>query len=117
MSEAEAYEFVESKLWPNGPVCPRCRGGKATKLRGRSTRYGVYKCRPCRKPFRVTVGTPIEQSHVPLQLWVIAVRLFQESGKMSCYKLSRLLGISIRPAWEMNCKLAEVSSLLAERGR
>lgn len=22
--EQAAYDFVEAKLWPNGPVCPKC---------------------------------------------------------------------------------------------
>ena len=27
--EDKAREFLESKRWPNGPVCPHC-GGRAT---------------------------------------------------------------------------------------
>ena len=50
--EAAAYKFVEAILWPNGPVCPRCKETKRVgKLNGKSTRLGVYKCYACRKPF------------------------------------------------------------------
>lgn len=40
-----ARAHLETLLWPNGPVCPRCKGSDAVKLAGRSTRPGVYKCR------------------------------------------------------------------------
>src|SRR5581483_8911049 len=58
-SEEAAYEFVEKRLWPHGPVCPKCGSisDKHYRLKGKSTRVGVWKCRDCRKPFRVTVGT------------------------------------------------------------
>jgi transposase-like protein len=54
-----ARERLESLLWPQRPVCPRCgvTGERITKLQGKSTRPGVYKCKDCRKRFAVTVGT------------------------------------------------------------
>ena len=54
-----ARQHLEKVLWPQGPVCPRCgvMGDRITKLQGKSTRRGVYKCKDCRKPFWVTVGT------------------------------------------------------------
>src|SRR6185437_7571675 len=71
--EEAAYEFVEARLWPHGPVCPKCGViGNSAKLQGKSTRIGVYKCRDCRKPFRVTVGTIFEASHIPLNVWLQA---------------------------------------------
>ena len=33
-SEPPAFEYLESTLWPDGPVCPHCGVvGKATKLK------------------------------------------------------------------------------------
>jgi hypothetical protein len=48
-----AREHLESVLWPDGPSCPRCgvMSDRITKLQGKSTRPGVYKCKDCRKPF------------------------------------------------------------------
>ena len=70
-NEEAAYEFVEARLWPNGPVCPKCGSiGKHYLLKGKSTRIGVRKCRDCRKPFRVTVNTVFESSHIPLRVWL-----------------------------------------------
>ena len=72
--EEAAYAWVEAKLWPNGPVCPHCKGtDRITKLGGKSTRTGVYKCYPCRKPFTVKVGTIFESSHLPMNLWLQAI--------------------------------------------
>jgi len=63
--ETAAREYLESVQWPNGPICPHCGVlNEATALQGASTRPGVYKCRPCQKPFSVTVGTVFERSKI-----------------------------------------------------
>ena len=56
-NEEAAYKFVESRVWPKGPVCPHCGGVERNSLMGgKSTRIGTYKCYDCRKPFTVKVG-------------------------------------------------------------
>ena len=69
--DGKAREHLESLLWPDGAVCPRCGqiGDRITKLKGKSTRPGVHKCKDCRKPFTVTIGTVMERSKVPLSKW------------------------------------------------
>jgi hypothetical protein len=43
--EHAAYEYLEARIWPNGPICPHCGGvDRIGKLQGKSTRVGVYKC-------------------------------------------------------------------------
>lgn len=60
-NEEAAYKFIESRIWPHGPVCPHCGGmDKNRKMQGKSTRIGVYKCYDCRKPFTVKIGTIFE---------------------------------------------------------
>ena len=55
--EEAALACVEARLWPHGPSCPHCSViGEATKLKGKSTRSGTYKCRACRKPSRSRSG-------------------------------------------------------------
>src|ERR1700722_5009532 len=107
--EAAAYEYVETRLWPHGPVCPKCGSiGKHYKLAGKSTRIGVRKCRDCRKPFRITVGTVFESSHIPLRVWLQAVFLMASSKKgISSNQLSRMLGITLKAAWFMSHRLRE----------
>jgi transposase-like protein len=107
--EQAAYDFVEARLWPNGPVCPKCGSiGKHYLLNGKSTRIGVRKCRDCRKPFRVTVNTVFESSHIPLRVWLQAVFMIASSKKgISSNQLSRMLGITINSAWFMSQRLRE----------
>jgi len=105
--EQAAYEYLESKIWPNGPVCPHCGGvDRVGKLKGKSTRVGVWKCYQCRKPFRATVGTVFESSHVPLRLWLQAVHLMACSKKgVSSNQLHRILGVTLKTAWFMSHRI------------
>src|SRR5881397_2698801 len=95
-NEQAAYEFVEERLWPHGPVCPKCGViGGHYKLNGKSTRIGVRKCGSCRKPFTVKVGTIFEDSHIPLRVWLQAIFLVASSKKgISSNQLHRSLGIT-----------------------
>jgi transposase-like protein len=107
--EAAARRHLEKLQWPDGPVCPHCGTvGEATKLEGKSTRPGVYKCRPCQKPFSVTVGTVFEDSHVPLNKWLYAAHLLTASKKgISSHQLHRTLGVSYKTAWFMSHRIRE----------
>ena len=65
-NEEAAREHFEALRWPDGPVCPHCGVvGEATELKGKSTRPGLYKCRPCQKPFTATMGTLYERAISP----------------------------------------------------
>ena len=101
--EEAAYAYVEARVWPQGPVCPRCKSNERIgKLKGISTRIGVYKCYACRKPFTVKVGTVFESSHVALHLWLQAMHLMCASKKgISANQLHRTLGVTLKSAWFM----------------
>src|SRR5271155_5249891 len=106
-----ARAHLETLLWPQGPVCPRCgvMGDRITKLQGTSTRPGVYKCKDCRKPFSVTVGTVMERSHIALHKWVLASHFMSASKKgMSALQLQRMMGLSsYESAWFLFHRLRE----------
>lgn len=111
-----ARAHLESLLWPSGPVCPRCGGDEATKLQGKSTRPGVYKCRPCRKPFTVTVGTVFHASHVPLNKWLHAAHLMAASKKgISAHQIHRMLDVSYETAWFLCHRLREAMAVVDGR--
>jgi transposase-like protein len=112
--EEAAYAYLEARVWPNGPVCPKCGGfDRISKMHGKSTRIGVYKCYQCRKPFRVTVGTVFESSHVPLRLWLQAVHLMASSKKgISSNQLHRTLGVTLKTAWFMAHRVREAMRVL-----
>lgn len=108
--EQKAYDFVEAHVWPEGPVCPHCKAGKdrISKMKGKSTRIGVYKCYACRKPFTIKIGTIFEASHIPLRLWLQAIFLLSSSKKgISSNQLHRTLGITLKSAWFMSHRIRE----------
>jgi transposase-like protein len=107
--ETAARKHLEKLLWPEGPVCPHCGVvNEATLLKGESTRPGVYKCRPCEKPFSVTVGTVFEGSKIKLNVWVYATDLLTASKKgISSHQLSRMLKVSYKTAWFMSHRIRE----------
>ena len=107
--EEAAYVFVEAHLWPNGPVCPHCyEDTRISKMQGKATRYGLYKCYSCRKQFRVTVKTIFEKSHVALHLWLQAFYLIAGSKKgISANQLHRTLGLTLKTAWFVGHRIRE----------
>lgn len=107
--ETAARKHLERIQWPDGPVCPHCGVvNEATALTGTSTRPGVYKCRPCQKPFSVTVGTVFERSHIPLTKWLLATELLTSSKKgISSHQLSRMLDVTYKTAWFMAHRIRE----------
>lgn len=107
--EKAAYAFLEARVWPKGPVCPKCGGmDRISKMHGKSTRIGAYKCYQCRSKFRVTVGTVFEDSHVPLNIWLQAVALLTASKKgFSSNQLHRTLGVTLKTAWFMSHRIRE----------
>jgi transposase-like protein len=108
-SEAAAIAWVESKVWPNGPVCPHCGGvERIGKMGGKATRIGLWKCYQCRKQFTVKVGTVFEDSHVAMNLWLQAMYLLCSSKKgISSNQLSRTLGVTLKTAWFMSHRIRE----------
>lgn len=107
--EEAAYAYLEARVWPNGPVCPHCGGmDRIGKMKGKSTRVGVYKCYACRKPFTVKVGTVFESSHIPLRHWLQAVFLISSSKKgISSNQLARTIGCTLKTAWFLSHRVRE----------
>jgi transposase-like protein len=107
--ETAAREWLEARIWPNGPVCPHCGVvDAATLMKGKSHRPGLYQCNACREPFTVTVGTLYERSKVPLHVWLHATHLLMASKKgMSALQIGRMLGLSKKTAWFLCHRIRE----------
>jgi transposase-like protein len=107
--EVAAFTFVESRVWPNGPTCPHCGGfERIGKMKGKTTRLGLYKCYQCYKPFTVRMGTVFEASHVPLRYWLQAMAFMTASKKgISSNQLHRTLGVTLKTAWFMSHRIRE----------
>src|SRR3954468_55840 len=117
--EDKARKHLEKVLWGEagrtGPLSGKF-GTRITKLAGKSTRPGVYKCKDCRKPFSVTVGTVMERSHVPLTKWILAAQFMADAKKsMSALQLQRHIGTNYETAWFLFHRLRECTRT-AEQG-
>src|SRR4051812_2560137 len=108
-TEDEARAYFEKRRWPNGLVCIECGSVNAYRLQGTSTRPGLIKCRDCKAQFTVTVGTVMEDSHLPLAKWALAFHFMVSAKKgMSALQLQRNLGLgSYRTAWFLAHRIRE----------
>lgn len=110
--EEAARAHYEALRWPDGPICAHCGSiNNATKLQGKTTRPGLYKCKEkeCRKPFTATMGSIFEKSHIPLHKWLLATHILCASKKgVSAHQLWRMLGFgSYKTAWFMSHRIRE----------
>lgn len=122
--EKAAFAYVESILWPQGPVCPHCGSmERAYKLEGVRTkqnaeqrekglpgneRFGLWKCGECRKQFTVRKGTIFEESHCPMHKWLQAIHLICSSKKgISSHQLHRVLEVQYKTAWFLSHRIRE----------
>lgn len=110
--EDAARAHFEALRWPDGRTCPHCGvvgDDQSTLLQGKSHRPGLYKCKPCGKPFTATIGTVYEDSKVPLHQWLLATHLMCSSKKgISALQLQRELALgSYRTAWFMAHRIRE----------
>jgi transposase-like protein len=113
----KAREFFEAQRWPDGTICPHCGlVGEAYRLKAKEgskspVRVGVWKCKGCRKQFTVTKGTIFEDSHIPLNTWLMTIHLLCSSKKgMSAHQIHRMLGITYKSAWFMVHRLRYAST-------
>jgi transposase-like protein len=110
-SMAAAFAHLEKVLWGGDPVCPHCGTvANATKLQGKATRPGLWKCKTkeCRKQFTVTVGTVFESRHIPLPKMLQAAYLMSCSKKgVSSHQLHRILQIQYKSAWFLSHRIRE----------
>ena len=119
--EAKAFEYLESIVWADGVVCPKCgvHGGRVYDLSGVRTkpskkhpegkvRHGLKKCGECRKQFTVKVGTVFEHARLPLTKMLQAVHLMVSSKKgISAHQLSRVLEVQYKSAWFLAHRIRE----------
>ena len=115
---------LEGIRWPNGALCVHCgaygdaisqvqktdarRKAQAKGKRHKPARTGRYYCKACEGTFTVTVGTVMEDSHVPLNKWLFAFYMTLSSRKgCSAHQLHRTIGVSYKTAWFMGHRIRE----------
>ena len=99
-TEEAAIRYFEAIRWPDGLYCPHCGNADAKRLysiranRAKKIRPGLHKCAECRLSFTVRLGTIMEDSHVPLNKWLIGFYMMCASKtRVSAVQLQRQLEI------------------------
>lgn len=101
-TEEQCRDYLTRLRWPQGFICPRCGGQKAWPAR-----RGRLLCAGCQHPTTVTAGTVLQDSHLPLRLWLRAMwYLTSQKNGTSALGLQRVLGLgSYQTAWTLLHKL------------
>ncbi len=99
-TEEAAIRYFEAIRWPKGLYCPHCGNADAkrhysiTANRAKKIRPGLHKCAECRLSFTVRLGTIMEDSHIPLNKWLIGFYMMCASKtQVSAVQLQRQLEI------------------------
>ncbi len=104
-TEEDCTEYLAWIRWPEGFVCPGCRGMKAWR-----TDRGLWHCQACQRQSSATAGTVFEDSRKPLRLWfqVMWLMMAQKTG-LSARHLCDTCGFgSYQTAWGWLQKLRSV---------
>jgi len=99
-TEEADIRYFEAIRWPKGLYCPHCGNADAkrhysiTANRATKIRPGLHQCADCRLSFTVRLGTVMEDSHVPLNKWLIGFYMMCASKtRVSAVQLQRQLEI------------------------
>jgi transposase-like protein len=97
-------DYVVSRVWPNGVVCPTC-GGKDVRYY-QSVRRWECKNKHPRRQFSAKNGTVFTDSPLGLDKWLIAMWLVVNcKNGVSSYEIARALGITQKSAWFVNHRI------------
>jgi hypothetical protein len=97
---ANSTGCIVSKRWPDGVVrCPSCGRKDVRYLASR----GLWECktRHPRSQFSIRTGTILEDSHIPVHLWLAAIWMAANAARPNSHELARRLGITQKSAWSL----------------
>lgn len=95
-TEEACREYLARLRWPDGFVCPRCRGRSAW-----TSKRDLFVCAACGHQSSLTAGTIFQDTRKPLRLWFRAAwGVTAPKGGASALELQRVLGLgSYVTAW------------------
>lgn len=98
--EAAEAQF-EAWRWPEGPECPHCGSTRVSAVESR--RPQPYRCRNCRRHFSFKTDTPMHDSKLGAQTWLLGLFLIVSNPKgRSSVQLAADLGITQKSAWHLS---------------
>ena len=106
-SPEQCEVLVRAWRWPQGFICPRCKGGWHSEFRRKDRLY--FQCSTCRYQCSLVSGTLFESSKLPLPTWFLAMHLMtQAKNNVSALELKRHLDVSYPTAWLLKHKIMQV---------
>ncbi|HUO14782.1 MAG TPA: IS1595 family transposase [Verrucomicrobiae bacterium] len=94
-------DYMARKRWPDGVVtCPTCGRKDVTYLPS----INKWQCKSAHKnrQFSAKVGTIFEDSHIPLEKWLVVVwMLCNCKNGVSSYEVAKAVGVTQKSAWFM----------------
>jgi transposase-like protein len=101
---ANCREYVVSRRWPNGVICPTCGSSDVIFLANQNR----WQCREKHslRQFSLKTGTIYEDSPLGLDKWLVATWLVVncKNGASSC-EVARALNITQKTAWFMDHRI------------
>ena len=91
--EEACYTYLYAARFPNGFICPYCNwSGNAYRFQNRPD---MLRCKRCRRDTRLTAGTIMQKSKVPLYTWFWGAFLVTSlTPGMSALQFQKMLGIN-----------------------
>jgi transposase-like protein len=97
---ASCREYLVTRRWPNGVVCPRC-GTENVVFSEKHNRWQCNK-RHDRRQFTVKTGTIFEDSPLGLDKWLTAMWMIANcKNGISSWEIHRAIGVTQKTAWFM----------------
>ena len=95
-TEEQCREYLNKLKWPNGFVCPKCKGVEHWLIDEK-----LYECRKCSHQTSVTAGTIFHDTRTSLRTWFIAIWwISTQKYGASAEGLQQILGLgSYKTAW------------------
>jgi len=101
VDEAKAVAFLEKQRWGNGPSCPHCGDMDVYRMMSGEQRNKDFRwrCKGCKAMFTVRTSSVLEETRLPLSVWVHCIWKAASSKKgISALKLSREMEITHKSA-------------------
>ena len=103
-TEDQCHEALVKMRWPDGFVCPKCKGRAHAYCKPRR----LFQCRACRTQTSVRSGTIFHKSRTPLSKWFLAMHLITSAkNDIAALELARQLDVKWDTAWLIKQKLLE----------
>lgn len=106
-TEEKCQEHLIKIKWKHGFRCNKCNSTHYSRFSRASRIY--FQCSGCGYQNSLTSNTLFHGSHLPLQVWFLAIYLISESKKsISSLELHRLIHVNHKTAWLMLRKIMRV---------